>query len=138
MKSDRGKRVKRITLDWLKITVLLLDEAAVIAAILLILHYAGVRIPIAVLAVVAVVIAVVVFLLHLAIIPVFHKKPITGIEGMMGLQEGRVVEPLTPVGSIKLRGEYWKAESVDGDISVDENVEIVGSEGLTLKVKRKE
>ena len=39
---------------------------------------------------------------------------------------------------IKVKGEYWKAKSVEGDIKAGEKVEIVGVEGLVLKVKRKE
>ncbi len=33
--------------------------------------------------------------------------------------------------------ERWRAISVDDKIDVDENVEILGVEGLTLRVKRK-
>jgi membrane-bound ClpP family serine protease len=54
---------------------------------------------------------------------------------MIGTQ-GRVVKPLTPVGTVMVNGEYWRAESVDDNIGVDENVEIVRLEGLVLKVKR--
>jgi len=46
------------------------------------------------------------------------------------------VEPLTPVGAVMVKGEYWRAESVDDNIGADENVEIVRLEGLVLKVKR--
>jgi len=59
----------------------------------------------------------------------------TGLEGLIG-ERGRVVEPLTPFGTIIVKGEYWKANSLDDDIQFDENVEILGNEGLTLKVKR--
>ena len=37
---------------------------------------------------------------------------------------------------VYIRGEYWNARSVDDDIDVDEDIEIVGIEGLTLTVKR--
>ncbi len=49
---------------------------------------------------------------------------------MIGL-EGKAIEPLMPNGLISVKGEYWKAKSVG------ENVEIVGLDGLTLRVKRK-
>ena len=55
---------------------------------------------------------------------------------MIGV-EGRVLEPLIPIGLILVNGEYWNAKSVNDTIEVDGNVEIVGVEGLTLKVKRK-
>ena len=51
-------------------------------------------------------------------------------------EQGRVAEPLTPFGTIIVRGEYWNAESLNDNIESDENVEIIGNEGLTLKVKR--
>jgi membrane-bound serine protease (ClpP class) len=71
------------------------------------------------------------------VIPSFHRKQVTGREGMIG-EQGKVVKPLTPVGFITIKGEYWSAKSVDDSIEVDEDVEIVGLEGLTLRVKRKD
>jgi len=61
----------------------------------------------------------------------------TGLEGLIG-ERGKVVEPLTPFGTIIVKGEYWKANSLDDNIQFDENIEIVGNEGLTLKVKRED
>ena len=83
-----------------------------------------------------IIVVIFVFIIHIAVIHSFHRKQVTGREGMIGAQ-GRVVESLTPVGAIMVKGEYWRAESVDDNIGVDENVEIVRLEGLTLKVKRK-
>jgi membrane-bound ClpP family serine protease len=56
---------------------------------------------------------------------------------MIGL-EGRVIKTLTPVGTVTVGGEYWRAKSVNGNVGVGESVEIVGVDGLTLKVKRKD
>ena len=47
------------------------------------------------------------------------------------------MKPLTPVGVITVKGEYWNAKSVDDNVEADDNIEIVGLEGLTLRVKRK-
>ena len=52
------------------------------------------------------------------------------------IRQGRVVKPLTPVGTIIVNGEYWKAKSLDDNIEIDKDVEIVGIEGLMLRVKR--
>jgi len=82
------------------------------------------------------VLGVLVFAIHIMVIPTFHKQISTGAEGMMGA-EGKVVEPLHPGGSVLVTGERWKATSVEGDIDAGESVEIVGIEGLTLKVRRK-
>jgi len=126
--------VKKRTLgDWLKVLVLLLDEAAVLVLILLALHYFNVQIPLSVTIFVVLIIAVVVFMIHIKVIPSFHWKQATGREGMIGLQ-GRVVQPLTPVGAIYVKGENWKAKSTGDYIGVDENVEVVGIEGLILRV----
>jgi len=133
-KKTRRQRIKRITIDWLKLTVMLLDEAAILTVVLLILHYVGVRIPVGAMVGLSIGLIIVVFLLHLAIIPVFHKKPVTGIESMIGMK-CKVVEPLAPSGMVSLKGEYWRADSVKDEVAVGEQVEIVESDGLTLKVK---
>jgi membrane-bound serine protease (ClpP class) len=134
-KKTKRQRMKRITVDWLKLTVMLLDEAAILVAVLLILHYVGVRIPLGATIGISIGLVIVVFLLHLAIIPVFHKKPVTGIESMIGMK-CKVVEPLKPSGMVSIKGEYWKAEAVKGEIATGEQVEIVESDGLMLKVRR--
>ena len=122
--------------DWLKVGVLLLDEAAVIGLVFLVLWALGVEIPLPITIVTVLLLGVVVFFIHKAVIPTFHKKQVTGAEAMTGL-EGEVIEPLTPVGVIRTRGEYWKAKSVGENIAVGEEVEILKVEGLKLTVKRK-
>jgi membrane-bound ClpP family serine protease len=68
--------------------------------------------------------------------PTFHKKQATGTEAMYGLN-GEVVKALTPVGVIRVGSEYWKAKSIAENISIGEEVEILGVDGLRLTVKRK-
>ena len=135
VKQIDTKSISRTTADWGKILILLLDEAAVIAAILLILHFLGIQIPVPIMIGGGIIVVILVIVIHIAVIPSFHRKQVTGREGMIG-EQGRVVEPLTPFGTIIVKGEYWKAKSLDYNIEFDENVEIVGEEGLTLKVKR--
>jgi membrane-bound serine protease (ClpP class) len=85
--------------------------------------------------VVGLLIIVFVAIVHIRVIPSFHLKKITGQEGMIGLK-GRVVKPLTPVGTVYVGGENWNAET-DGDyIEAGEDVEIVGIKELLLKVIR--
>ena len=130
------KLIKRTIKDWGKVLVLLLDEAVVVLLVIVVLRHFEIGIPLPVTIVIALVAGTLVFIIHVAVIPSFHRRIVTGSEGMLG-EQGRVVEPLTPVGVIRVKGEYWRAKSVDDNIEVDENVEIVGLEGLTLKVKRK-
>lgn len=71
-----------------------------------------------------------------AVIRAHRRRAQTGKEEMVN-QVGTVVEPLTPEGLIKVRGELWKAESKYGDdIGVGEKVRVVKTEGLKLIVVR--
>jgi len=63
-------------------------------------------------------------------------KPVTGAEGLIG-QTGISLEPLTPVGTVQLHSEIWRAITVGGDIGKGEKVEVVGLDNLTLRVKSK-
>jgi len=127
----------RTITDWGKILILMLDEAAVIVVILLILHFLGIQITLPIKIGAGIIFVIFVLIRHVAVIPSFHRKQVTGREGMIG-EQGKVVEPLNPVGVITIKGEYWNAKSVNDSIEAGENVEIVGLEGLTLRVKRKE
>ena len=129
--------MKRTIKDWLMVMVLLLDEAVAVVLVLLVLWFLRIRIPLWIAIVIALLLGIFVFIIHKAVIPSFHKKQVTGSEGMIGL-EGEVVEPLAPVGVIRVEGEYWKAKSVGEDIAAGENVEILELNRLTLEVKRKE
>lgn len=129
--------MKRTIKDWLIFLVLLLDEVAALVLVLLVLSVFNIRIPLWVTIVIALLLGGFAFMVHKVIIPSFHKKPVTGLEGMLGL-EGTVIKPLTPFGLIRIEGEYWKAKSVDKNIAVGEEVEILRLNKLTLEVKCKE
>jgi len=130
------KLIKRTIKDWLKVLVLLLDEAGALVLVILILRYLEIQIPLPLTIVLGLGAGTIVVVIHMAVIPTFHRKVVTGSEGMIGAQ-GRVVKPLTPAGAITIKGESWRAKSVDEDIEAGEGVEIVGVAGLTLMVKRK-
>ena len=104
--------------------------------VFLVLWILEIEIPLPVIIVAALLLGVIVFVVHKAIISTFHKKQVTGAEAMPGM-EGEVIEPLTPVGVIRTRGEYWKAKSVGENIAVGEEVEILALDGLKLMVKGK-
>jgi membrane-bound serine protease (ClpP class) len=57
-----------------------------------------------------------------------------GYEGLVG-EVGEVRERLDRRGKIFVHGEYWSAEG-DEEIPAGEKVEVVGAEGMLLKVKR--
>jgi len=137
MRKTIGKRTLKKTLtDWGKVLVLLLDEAAVVLLVIVVLDVFRIVIPLPVAIVLALVLGAFVFVIHMTVIPSFRRRIVTGSEGMLGTQ-GRVVKPLNPVGTIVIKGELWRAKSVEGSVEVNENVEIVGLDRLTLNVKRK-
>ena len=128
--------MKKTIKDWLMVLVLLLDEAVALVLVLLVLWFLRITVSLPVAIGIALALGTFAFITHKVIIPSFHKKQVTGSEGMIGL-EGEVIEPLTPVGVIRVGGEYWKAKSVGENIAVGEEVEILGLNGLTLTVKLK-
>ncbi|MEE9549221.1 MAG: nodulation protein NfeD [Candidatus Binatia bacterium] len=68
------------------------------------------------------------------VVQAHRRKPTLGMEGLMG-EVGEVRVKLNPTGKIFIRGEYWNTEG-DGEIDVGEKVQVVGFEGMLLKVKR--
>ncbi|MEE8619127.1 MAG: NfeD family protein [Dehalococcoidales bacterium] len=129
--------IRRTAKDWLKVLVLLLDEVAALFIVILVLRFFEIKLPLIVTVIIALIAGTLIFIVHKAVIPSFHRKQVSGREGMIGLQ-GRVVESLTPIGVVTVAGEYWKAKSADENIEVDEDVEIIGIDGLTLRVQHKE
>jgi membrane-bound serine protease (ClpP class) len=110
--------------------VLLLDEIALVALVLFILWKLGVQLSPGVIIGLTVLLGICVFVLYKLIVSVLKKKPVTGREGMIGL-EGKVLKPLNKDGLIQVCGELWKATSTDATtIANDEEVIVVGIEGL--------
>ena len=129
--------MKETVKDWLLVLVLLLDEAAAVVLVLLVLWFFRIRIPIWIAIVGALLLGAIAFIIPKVVIPSFHARKVTGSEGMIGL-EGEVIEPLAPVGVVRVEGELWKAKSVAGDVPAGETVEIIKLNKLALEVKRKE
>jgi membrane-bound ClpP family serine protease len=128
--------MKRTIKDWLIILVSLLDDLAVVLLVLLVLWLLKIPISLPIIIFLVLLFGTTVFIMHKAVIPALHRRKAIGSEGMIGLK-GRVTEPLTPVGTVRVGDEYWRAKSVGENVAVGEEVEIVGLEGLTLRVSRK-
>lgn len=116
--------------------ILLVDEIILVALVIFVLWKLGIRLSPGVIIALIVLLGVCIFVLYRVIAPVLNRKPVTGREGMIGL-EGTVVTPLAPDGAIKVRGELWKASSTDACISTGDKVIVVGLEGLRLFVRCK-
>jgi membrane-bound serine protease (ClpP class) len=66
-------------------------------------------------------------------IRVQRKRPTTGAEGLVG-EEGVVTVSLTPEGTVKVRGEIWKAVS-EGNIETGSKVKVKAVDGMVVKVE---
>jgi len=66
-----------------------------------------------------------------------QAKVETGIEEMNGM-EAEALTDLNPSGKVFVHGEYWNAESTEGEIKSGEIVEVVGMKKFKLLVKPKE
>jgi membrane-bound serine protease (ClpP class) len=64
-----------------------------------------------------------------------RKKITTGQEGIVG-ETGLAISDLAPSGQIRVHGEIWTAESIEGNIEEGAAVSVTGIENLKLKVRR--
>jgi membrane protein implicated in regulation of membrane protease activity len=128
--------VKRTIKDWLIFFALLADEAAAIGLVLLVLWFFRITLPLWTAIVLALALGGVAFIFQRSVVPSFRRRRVTGAEGMVGMN-GEVIEPLRPVGLVKVKGEYWEARAENGDVPIGETVEVTGVDGLMLKVKLK-
>jgi membrane-bound serine protease (ClpP class) len=63
-----------------------------------------------------------------------QTKPTMGMNALIG-EIGEVRSELAPAGKIFVHGEYWNAQA-DTPIAVATKVEVIGYDGMTLKVRR--
>jgi membrane protein implicated in regulation of membrane protease activity len=129
------RKIKRTLTDWLIVLASLADDVLVTLLVLLILWGLGVPItwPVYLLLFLFFIASTLIF--YKLIIPVYRRPVTTGREGLIG-SEGQVVESLKPRGLIKVKGEYWKAESLEDNIAAGEKVVVAGLKGLVVRVRR--
>ena len=60
-------------------------------------------------------------------------KPVTGVDALIG-ETGESLSLLDPVGTVKVHGETWNAESVSGKINQGQKIRVNGIKGFTLFV----
>jgi membrane-bound serine protease (ClpP class) len=66
-----------------------------------------------------------------------RRKPTTGEAGLIG-EQGEAVSDLNPAGSVRVHGEIWSAESVDGKIRKGTQVVVTQVSNLKVKVRKTE
>ena len=115
------------------IVSILLEEAAIVAVVLVGLPQLGIEVPVGVLIAVMVAFAVFSVLLYRAGSQALRRKPVA-LSVMVG-SKGKVVSPLAPIGFIKIKDELWEAESVGSKISIGKEVMVVEQDGLKLTVR---
>jgi membrane-bound serine protease (ClpP class) len=64
-----------------------------------------------------------------------RRKPTTGVEGLIG-EEGVAFTKLVPSGQVKVHGEIWNAESLDGNLAKESAIVVAEVIGLLLKVQK--
>lgn len=121
---------------WLIVLVSLLDDIIILALVGLGLWYFKVKLPLWALIAIGLALGAFIFVRTWAVLPSLRRKNVTGADGMIGLV-GEVVASPAPGMVIRVSGEYWQAECLDGEIQTGEEVEIVGINRLKLEVRHK-
>ncbi len=123
----------------LEIVTTALEEIAIVLAAFWLLPKFGINLPLA-----AVVALMVIWAAHSVFTfwlgsKALRRKSLPGWHNMVGSQ-GVVVNPLSPQGLVKIKGELWAARSdSDGDkVAVGKQVVVVEQDGLKLVVRVKE
>ncbi len=121
---------------WILVLVSLIDDVLIVAVVILALWYFKVKLPWWAIILITLALGAFIFVRTWFVVPSFRQKKATGTEAMIGM-ECQVVESLTPLGVVKVCGELWKAKSIDGDVAIGEEVEILRIERLKIEVMRK-
>jgi membrane-bound serine protease (ClpP class) len=61
-------------------------------------------------------------------------KPVTGLEAFIG-ETGVVLEPLDPLGNVRVHGEIWQAQSTTGRIEAGEKIRVLSMKNFRLTVE---
>ncbi len=64
-----------------------------------------------------------------------RRQPTTGSEGIVG-ELGVAFTKLNPRGQVRVHGEMWNAECIDGTVPKDGSIVVVEVNGLMLKIKK--
>ncbi|MFC1932024.1 NfeD family protein [Chloroflexota bacterium] len=112
----------------------LLEEAAIVVIVLWGLPQIGVHIPVAGLVALMVAWGTYSVTTYRIGSRALRRKPLVSLPDMVG-SKGKVVSPLAPEGMVKIKGELWVAKSAGGEMQPDEEVIVVGQDGLKLVVR---
>lgn len=117
------------------IVTTLLEEAALVAAVIWLLPIFGINIPIWVLAILMIAWGTYSYITYRLTKNVHSKEVPTPAEAMIG-RKGKAITSLDPDGIVRIGGELWKASATDSPISAGEEIMVVEVRGLLLSVNR--
>jgi membrane-bound serine protease (ClpP class) len=112
----------------------LLDEAAIVAAIIWGLPHLGVKLPMWGIIVIVTGFAIFAVVSFRVGSRTLSKKPMAGFTNMIGT-EGLATGKLNPDGFVKIESELWAARAENGPIEAGINVVVIAQKGLKLVVK---
>ena len=114
----------------------LLEEAALVAVVLLGLPRLGIHLPLAGLIGLMAAWGAYSVITYRMGSRALRRKPVSGLIAMLG-SEGEVVSPLAPEGLVRIKGELWRAKSTSGRMDTGEEVTVVGQDRLKLIVRKR-
>jgi membrane protein implicated in regulation of membrane protease activity len=114
----------------------MLEEAILVAIVLWLLPQFDVNLPLWVLAILMLALAVYSYVMYRVGRATFLIRPKVAAETVIG-SRGKVTKRLAPEGYVKVQGVLWKAICVESELEVDDEVVVVGIEGLRLIVSPK-
>ncbi len=112
----------------------LLEEAALVAVVLVGLPELGINIPVAGLIVLMLAWVALAVISYRVGSRALERKPVAGL-GTMVDSKGKVVKTLDPEGLIRIHAELWRAKSDGREIDIGQDVTVVGQDGSKLIVR---
>ena len=116
----------------LKFILLIIDEVLIIGLFIFLFIYFSVNLQIV--GILTIILVLIVAFMSYIFLPQL-KRPVTGVEGMIG-SSGITLEKLDPVGQVRIKGEIWNGESINGTIKEGEKIIVEKVKNLNLVVKR--
>lgn len=126
-----------VSVKWILLDAILggiLKQVALLAVAFWVLPVFGYYLPLWVVIIVGLGLAVQSAFSCMLAIRLNSRKPMTGLQTMVGKRCVTVTE-LNPEGYVKVDGELWRAIVADGVIGAGESVVIISAKGMTLTVK---
>ena len=117
------------------IVTTLADEAAIVALLVWGLPKLGIHIPLPGLIASTLGLAALSVLVFRKGTQALRRKPVIGLSTMIG-SKAKVTRPISPKGTVKIKGEFWEAVSMGEKIDTGEEVIVVGQNGLKLIVRK--